>query len=285
MLILLWNPPPWGPPPGPVEDGSPALLTHDRAALATAHAVVFHVPTLPARLRLPRPARQRWVAWSMESEVMYPQLADPAFMAAFDLTMTYRMDSDVPVPYAGPRLAKALLDPPQEKTEAAPAVFFASSAVERSGRTEYVRQLMQHLAVDSYGRCLRNRVLTEDRGAETKRRTIARYRFTLAFENSCTRDYVTEKFYAPLCVGSVPVVLGAPNIDQLAPADNCYLDVRDFSDPAALAARLLALSRDPRAYEELLAWKTRPLRARFARRIQSLAAPAFSRLASRLAAP
>jgi len=43
---------------------------------------------------------------------------------------------------------------------------------------------MHYLAVDSYGPSLRNRRLpVEDRGRETNLAVIARYRFTLAFEN------------------------------------------------------------------------------------------------------
>ncbi len=285
MLILLWNPPPWGPVPGPIAEGPvPAVLTRDRALLPAADAVVFHLPTLGPVLRLPRPAGQRWVAWSMESEAMYPQLADAAFMAAFDVTMTYRLDADVPVLYAGTRVLESLLTPPREKTEAAPAVFFASNANERSGRTEYVRELMRHLPVDSYGRCLRNRVLENDRGAASKREMVARYRFTLAFENSCTRDYVTEKFFAPLVLGSVPVVLGAPNVGDFAPGENCYLDVRDYASPAALADHLLALAASPKAYDELLAWKSGGLRPAFERRIRAYLSPPFVRLATHLAA-
>ena len=67
----------------------------DPKRLLQADAVVFHVPTLPAGTLPPKPPGQTWVAYSMESDVNYPALADPAFMAAFDLTMTYRRDADV----------------------------------------------------------------------------------------------------------------------------------------------------------------------------------------------
>ena len=61
--------------------------------------------------------------------------------------------------------------------------------------------------------------------------TIAGYKFTLAFENAVAEDYVTEKLYHPLVAGSVPVYLGAPNVGQLVPASDCYIDVNDFSGP------------------------------------------------------
>jgi Glycosyltransferase family 10 (fucosyltransferase) C-term len=85
---------------------------------------------------------------------------------------------------------------------------------------------------------LRTRRLDPDRGTATKLATIARYKFTLAFENSICRDYVTEKFFKPLVAGSVPVYLGAPNIRELATAEHCFIDTADFEGPAELPAYL-----------------------------------------------
>lgn len=280
--ILLWNDD-WGLA-GPSRPLGVAgwELTRDRRQAPLADAIVFHVPTLAAS-DLPEGRRpgQRWVAWSMESEVNYPQLADPAFAARFDLAMTYRRDADVWVPYL-PR-PEWLAAPASPKTEPAPAVYFASSAIDRSGRHAYVAELMRHVAVDCYGACHRNRTLAHDDGRATKLATIASYRFTLAFENSIARDYVTEKFYDPLAAGSVPVVLGAPNVREFAPAERCYLDAADFDGPADLAARLVALARDESAYAELLAWRREGISPSFARMLADVDEDAWTRLARRLA--
>jgi hypothetical protein len=257
---------------------SRCTVTHEPARLDEADVVVFHIPTLSLLPPRSRHRRQWWVALSQESEANYPLLADPMFMAQFDLTMTYRQDADVWTPYFGPETLQTLLTPPVPKTETAPAVFFASGDVDRSGRAEYVRALMEHLPVDSYGRILKNRDLTVDDGVETKLRTIARYKFTLAFENSIGTDYVTEKLFQPLIVGSVPVYLGSPNVDDLAPADHCYVDVRDFAGPAELAAFLLALAHDEDRYNRYLAWKRTGLRDRFVAMASFLRTPALCRL-------
>lgn len=84
-------------------------------------------------------------------------------------------------------MCDALRRPPLPKTADIPAVYFASNPADKSGRTEYVRELMRHLRVDSYGKCLNNRELPEDNGRETKLNTYARYKFTPAFENSISR--------------------------------------------------------------------------------------------------
>jgi Glycosyltransferase family 10 (fucosyltransferase) C-term/Fucosyltransferase, N-terminal len=226
-------------------------------------AVVFHVPSAPDIRCIPKREGQIWVAWSMESDVWYPQLSSVEDMKYFDLTMTYRLDSDIPSPYFGAGMNPALLRKPTPKTESAPAVFLASGPWDRSGRLDYVRELMRYLQVHSYGKCLNNRALLEDTGRQTKLDTVARYKFTLAFENSLTRDYVTEKFFDPLIAGSVPVYLGAPNIEEFAPGKHCFINVSSFRDARALADYLTHLAANESEYESHLAWKRGPLTPAF----------------------
>jgi len=242
------------------------LALPDGCALSTdpklrerATAVVFHLPDLD-RLPGTRPAGQIWVAWTLECEANVPRLKDPAFAAQFDLRMGYRLDSDVVVSYRGGFLDR-LRTPPEPKTKG--VALFLSGRADGSGRRAFLRELMRHVPVDSYGRVLNNRRLREDRGHATKLEVVTSYRFTLGFENAIATDYVTEKLYGPLAVGSVPVYLGAPNVLEHAPGDHSFVDVREFPTPRALAARLMELERDENAYAALLAWKTRPYRPRF----------------------
>ncbi|MEO8485856.1 MAG: glycosyltransferase family 10 [Betaproteobacteria bacterium] len=281
--ILLWNDD-WGivGPPRPL--GIPGWeIVHDRRMAPLADAIAFHIPTLDeAAMPHGRHPGQRFVAWSMESVVNYPCLDDPAYMARFDLSMTYRRSSDIWVPYI-PR-PEILLVPPGTKSEAAPAVYIASNPRNRSGRDDYVAELMRHLPVDSYGTQLRNRTLEGDDGRRTKLLTIARYRFTLAFENSIAPDYVTEKFFDALIAGSVPVVLGAPNVRDFAPSAHSYIDKADFDGPAALAAYLRGLAADETAYAEYLAWKRSGLSPEFGAMLSAGRPDPWTRLARLLIA-
>jgi hypothetical protein len=200
----------------------------------------------------------------MESKVNFPALADPDFMRQFDITMGYWREAAVWTPYFNSATARLLRSPPVEKTEPVLLAYFQSSQFDASGRIEYVRALMQHMQVDSYGKVLNTRQLPgPDRGRDSKLRTIARYKFTLAFENSIATDYVTEKFFQPLIAGSVPVYLGAPNIAEYAPGKDCFINVADFDGPASLAAHLKRVSADEAEYGKLLAWKAQPLRSQF----------------------
>lgn len=241
-------------------------LSTDSAQLAQADAVVFHTPSLHAPVWPRKRAGQLWVAWSMECEVHYPEPCR-ASPGPFDLFMTYREEADVQAAYSGPEMLAPMRRPPQPKTAARPVACFISAGIDRSGRTEYLRELMRYVGVDSYGRVFRNSALAHDTGRDSKLATIARYKFTLAFENARAPDYVTEKLYDPLVSGSVPIYLGAPNVDDFVPGDGCFINVDDYPGPRALAAYLRELDADAQAYARYFDWKQAPWRAAFATRI------------------
>nr|VFJ56047.1 MAG: Fucosyltransferase, N-terminal [Candidatus Kentron sp. DK] len=256
-------------------------ITTNHDYLPEADAVVFHIPDMGDIDKLPKPAGQIWVAWSMESEAHYPQLLDPEFMARFDLRMTYHLDADVIAPYFMPEMLMVdeLRTLPLPKSGL--VCYFSSSGNDRSGRDAYVRELMRFVDVHSYGRTLQNRVLEEDKGRETKLETCAKYKFTLGLENACTVDYVTEKFFEPLIVGSVPIYLGAPNVAEFAPGENCFINASDFA-PAELAAYLKKLDNDDALYQAYLVWKGLPFRQRFQELVEVQQKHPFVRLYERI---
>lgn len=261
-------------------------ITTDRRRYHQADVVVFHIPQWKWQPRFLFPKKlsgQLWVAWSMECEENYPRLQDANFMRAFDATMLYRLDSDVPVPYfmyfsAPTELFAALQAPPRVKTARAPAVSFISSRINHSKRREYARALMRYLDTDSYGTFMHNAPIPNDQGRLSKLEFLPHYKFTLAFENAIARDYVTEKFFDPLICGSLPIYLGAPNVETFAPGDHCYINVRDFESPRALADYLQFLLSDDDAYNAYFAWKQKPLRAEFVALIEKYRKHSITRL-------
>jgi hypothetical protein len=251
-----------------------------------ADAIVFHIPQLRSSRFPPRKLPgQIWVAWSLESEAHYPMLARRnELRGVFDLWMTYQQDSDIWCPYLEGVDVASLQAAPGAKGADVSTVAVMSSPVDQSGRTALLESLMREMPIDSYGKIFCNRPGDMKPGRAGKLAVLSRYKFTLAFENSICRDYVTEKFFDPLIAGSVPVYLGAPNVDELAPGDNCYIDASRFENPRALAAYLLALAKDDEAYARYLAWKGKPLRPRFLRHLETASVRPFQRLADCLRA-
>jgi len=253
----------WGTAQQPAAPGCEFI--YDRSRWQEADAVVFHIPQL-AKSRFPprKLENQLWIGWCMESETNYPILARRSELGAvFDLWMTYQKDSDIWCPYFSKRIIVSLQSEPSPKTASSPAVALISSRFDESGRAGLLEALMREMPIDSYGKIHRNRSEAIERTGEAKRALISRYKFTLAFENSICKDYVTEKFFDPLRAGSVPVYLGAPNVEEFAPGDNCYIDATRFDSPRALAQLLQTLAADDNAYAHYLQWKSQPLRPRF----------------------
>jgi len=257
-------------------------VTTDKDQFSRAAAVVFHVPSLDG-LPTGKPPGQLWVAWSLECDANYPQLRDPAYMRQFDLTMTYRLDSDLPIAYTTyygdiDNLARALRTPPKPKSQTKLATLFISSGMNRSGRIEYATELMRTLEVHSYGKILRNRQIPDDQWRPSKLDVIADYHFDLGFENAIADDYVSEKFFDPLVVGTVPVYLGAPNVERFAPGDHCFINTTDFRSPKELAAYLSYLQDHPAEYDAYLAWRNRPFRSAFLSLLEGQREPPCARL-------
>ena len=254
----------------PVIDGFE--LSTEHKYIDEAAAVIFHMPTIrqgdPILKKDKKKSGQLWVFWSMECEAHYGWQYDPEILGLFDIMGTYKLDSDIPVPYIYPVYLKLLKRKPVRKKALVNA--FISSDFDQSKRIPYLRELMSYINVHSYGKILNNQSLSRDKGILTKQKIISRYKFSIAFENAIAKDYVTEKFFDPLIAGSVPVYLGAPNVEELAPADRCYINVHDFPSVRALADYLLDLENDHDRYAEYLAWKKAPLRNGFILKANSL---------------
>ncbi|MGA1874910.1 MAG: glycosyltransferase family 10 domain-containing protein [bacterium] len=264
----------------------PYMLTTDRRFMQEATAVVFHLPALPPRLflhgHLGKRKGQIWVAWSMECEAHYPHLGNPSFMSCFDLTMTYHLDADIVLSYVPHGFRELMRRPVHDKDAGNIVNAFISSRFNKSGRMEYLKELMKCIDLHSYGKKFRTRSIKKDGGRQTKMDIISRYKFTLAFENAIARDYVTEKFYDPLMAGSVPVYLGAPNINDFAPAEGCFINASAWDSPKSLAQYLMAVSQDDILYRSFFEWKTKPLKQTLVRLLELQKEHAFVRLCKKI---
>ncbi|KZC09294.1 Alpha-(1,3)-fucosyltransferase B, partial [Dufourea novaeangliae] len=84
---------------------------------------------------------------------------------------------------------------------------------------------------------------------------IANYKFTIAFENAICQDYITEKLWRPLIVGSVPIYYGSPSFKDWLPNNMSAISVLDFKDPKSLADLLHNLSNNEIEYNKYLTHK------------------------------
>ncbi len=251
------------------------------AGCADADAVVFHLPTLAQGLLLERrkPPGQIWIAWCLESRVTCPSFGDPRVRERCDLVMSHERSSDVWTPYFSLPSLDGFRRPPKAEREPIAVVHLQSNPYDACGRNRYVFDLMRHIKVDSCGRLVRTCDCDVGPGFEGRIELMRRYKFTLAMENSISPDYVTDKFFDPLTVGSVPVFRGSSDVRDLAPAPDSYIDAADFDSPAALAAHLRELAEDDASYAKLHEWRERAFSPTFGALINRIRKPTFVRLA------
>ncbi|PSS26107.1 Glycoprotein like [Actinidia chinensis var. chinensis] len=188
---------------------------------------------------------------SMESSHYYAEnnLAH-ARRRGFNIVMTTSLSSDVPVGYFS-WAEYDIMAPLQPKTENALAAAFISNCAARNFRLQALEALEKAgIKIDSYGGCHRNRYERVEKVGALKH-----YKFSLAFENSNEEDYVTEKFFQSLVAGSVPVVVGAPNIQDFAPSSDSILHIRKLNDAESVAKTMKYLAEHSDAYNQSLRWK------------------------------
>lgn len=119
---------------------------------------------------------------------------------------------------------------------------------------------MNYIDVDSYGKCVHNRDLPEgmtnamdamdDKGFW---HLLARYKFHLAVENYGSNDYITEKLWRPLIVGSVPIYHGSPSVaDWLPNGSRSAVLISNYTGPKQLAEDIRRIDRNHTRYESFL---------------------------------
>ncbi|CAG2063831.1 unnamed protein product, partial [Timema podura] len=256
-------------------------LTYEESVLPTADAVLFHLHRTRGRKTLPpegvRPEHQREIGVRIPvgcTETSYYQNSFPLslhknagklteFNGVFNWSMSYRSDSDVPVPYG-----RALLLTGVEKVQMAMrevnkdyhrnntkmAAILISNCGGNNGRVKYLDELKRHLEVDVYGHCGN---LPCEGHYESNCLRPNEYKFYLSFENSNCREYLTEKvWFNAYLKNSVPVIMGASLEDcgRFLPPGS-YVHVDAFKSPAHLASYLKHLAAMPAEYNAFFSWK------------------------------
>ena len=174
-------------------------MTYDDGEVTSADAVIFHLHRLAGPPSdVPRSHGQLWIWMSDESPYNVLMTAKDKtlnhYNGYFNWSMTYRMDSDVPVPYG--RTVPLPKDKYLENVEdffskkSKNITILGSNCGGRNGRYEFIKDLKKYIPVDIYGAC---GPLKCPGHFNKDCLAINDYKFYLAFENSNCDDYVTEK--------------------------------------------------------------------------------------------
>jgi hypothetical protein len=114
-------------------------------------------------------------------------------------------------------------------------------------RNRFFEKLSKYKRVDSGGKLMNNiggRV-------DNKREFLARYKFTIAFENDSHPGYTTEKIVEPMFAWSLPIYWGNPLV-HLDFNPRSFVNYFDGSGLDDLVERVVELDRDDRQYCQML---------------------------------
>ncbi|KAL0893300.1 hypothetical protein ABMA27_014892 [Loxostege sticticalis] len=224
----------------------------------------------------PRRPEDIWGLYHEESPRNLEELMHKPMLKLFNFSATFSRHSDVPFPL---QYLESLEDittlkhfvPSLEKnkllTEIAPVMYLQTDCETSTERDAYVKELMKYIQVDSYGACLKNKELPEKFTGDYLNNLnendflnfVARYKFVIAIENGVCEDYVTEKFWRPIKVGSVPIYFGSPSIRDWLPNNKSAILLDDFTTPEILSKHLKKLLANDSLYEKYLEHKTKQI--------------------------
>lgn len=203
---------------------------------------------------------------SMESTATYSALRiDPDAWRKNLFYSTTSFRSEIPLPYFSWTDYDIQKPAVQYSSVIKGASFIASNCASHNSRESVVQELMTMMRVDSLGTCIPNAEPPPGSSRNNKESMLQKYLFHLAFENSNEEDYITEKLWGTLASGTLPVYMGAPNVQDHVP-DHSIISWHDFPSTQKLGEYLQKVAADKELYESYHTWRTKALPEKFQRK-------------------
>uniref|UniRef100_A0A914MFW0 Fucosyltransferase n=1 Tax=Meloidogyne incognita TaxID=6306 RepID=A0A914MFW0_MELIC len=237
------------------------IYTDNRSLEQQASLLVFHIRDNLDKMPEHRTPQQLYTFFILESPPHTWGLGRDVPPDFFNITMTYRADSDVHYPYdmfeeyTEKDLENGLVtydqiwteDEIDNKIEAKDklALQFVSNCNTKSLRELYVNKLKNLTQITQIGTCLDGKRVCDKECAD---KLIDSHHFYFAFENSVCVNYVTEKFWK-LKKLIVPVVLSRKIFKGLNIPDDSFIAADDFKSPKDLVSFLEKLAADKNRYK------------------------------------
>jgi len=110
-------------------------------------------------------------------------------------------------------------------------------------RLELADLILKHnLPIDIYGRGWIPNGKQIKGPLEKKIDALIDYEFSIGIENSREKNYISEKFFDPLLVNTIPIYYGCPNIETVYDKDSfIYLDLKNMDKTLQILEKVLIL--------------------------------------------
>ena len=201
-----------------------------------------------------------WILYYDEPPIVNKNLENATFMARFNFSIGYRMDSDFPNPKISEPIISNLL-PFHQKYDYTAAIFSSCKGV----RTKYVQELSKRSRIKSYGDCLRNveknnLIAKGGKGyIQSKIRLFKMHKFALSLMKFDCQDYIDETLNHAWEAGTLPIYFGTDSLQSILPKylESSFLPISQFKTPSELADRLVTLVNDKSEYDKFMAWRSK----------------------------
>ena len=180
-------------------------VTYDKGRFLESDYVLFHGRDMPSTSHMrmiwkKKPSSQFWIYHIMESPKATPDTRPLDGM--FDITMTYRVDSDIRGSYGWyeeiPLKDQKNVLQEDFSVGKTKLVSWMVSNCDAQLRKLFVHELQKYIAVDVFGSCSREFGQPKSCPKESCKDIIKKYKFYLSFENALCKDYITEKYWSHL---------------------------------------------------------------------------------------
>ncbi|CAK1596428.1 unnamed protein product [Parnassius mnemosyne] len=228
---------------------------------------------------LPLPRRPKEVIWGLyheESPRNVEEMMHEEILSLFNFSSTFSRYSDVPFPLqylnaiddiTSLKYFVSTTEKNKHLKTISPVMYLQTDCETSTERDAYVKELMKLTNIDSYGACLNNKEMpakfTEDYlnnlNDDEFLHYIAKYKFVIAIENGACEDYVTEKFWRAIKIGSVPIYFGSPTIRDWLPNKKSAILLEDFPTTKRMNDHITTLMNNDSLYETYLEHKTKAL--------------------------
>ncbi|XP_078484957.1 4-galactosyl-N-acetylglucosaminide 3-alpha-L-fucosyltransferase FUT6 [Ciona intestinalis] len=250
-------------------------VSYNTSRRSEAAAVIYHFSGMRKKQPMrPRSSTNQLYVWMNQESPQTMYNNDIGHLKYFDkefnMTMTYRRDSDVYFPYSTLWEVNEAIQKNQQlenvdlllasKTKL--IAWAAGNCMYTKGagfRLQMMLQLLEAgLPVEIFGSCLGHRL---PGGWTDLPEALSEYKFYFSLENSYhCRDYMTEKiWWNALRSGVVPVIWGPlrSDVETLLPTGS-FIFVEDYSSPEALVKHILYLERHTSEYLKYFQWRNQP---------------------------
>ncbi|KAF2905188.1 hypothetical protein ILUMI_00965, partial [Ignelater luminosus] len=253
------------------------VVRYKKSYISSADLVIFDLNHIKGTNELPlksvRNPNQIWAFLSDRSPLRTFSASASADISDFDdifnWSMTYRMNSDIPVPYGQTLLLRHRqkhleIDYEEWNKSKHQNILLAivmSDCRKTSYRLNYIKELQKHLKIDIYGNCGNKRCkayaenIFPDELIDCEE-TI-KYKFYLAFENSNCDEFITEQvWWYAYSKNAIPIVMGGSKkyYEQLLPPHS-YINTEKFARPRDLVNYIVYLNNTPSDILQYFVWK------------------------------